>query len=1075
MNFSHLSYPPTPPPWLAQWPSESAIQGLFSPGIQRASISSLNREKNAAFHWDHRQLRMQLGNQSSSWELVDDQWQQKCSCGYPSPTCIHAYAAHVLLKIICRREQWPVPGPAAASASTAEPATQRGRITGQRLRQESFENFFRDQAPVSQRPCDLEIEADFQHEPGKVGMRFYAKEKDMRQLLTLSALRNAGFQLSQKQRPSRPWTEEDQQFLRWLFPILKKLRFSDLNLKMLKLSEEEFRSWLERWQGSAGRFRDRASQQFIKAGGFSSPLDFSIQLQDQGEWVLIEALFHLNDGRRLRYHELLREFPADSPAASMARRQIFSFQPPIPWATLNEFFAKKSPRMRREGVASHLKELLHGRLDLVSGSCVRREDGDAKDLRLSVRQENDAFIISASLGEDNLAMDGSSPPPASISEQRGRFLIRRHGGSLLQTLQERLHELAKRGRANKEVLRLPATGENALLLREFWQQLPAGIAKTHASSLRQLLSEQETELIPMVDMRDQRAFVSVDISFAIGTSRISAGELTRISRSRQPAFRSSSGEWFCIDPQQAAALLLACRHDDFAEFQGTMLRHDARTRLQQLVADKRFSVAPNSRSFYEQLRTEKIPEQPALPRELESLLRSYQREGVRFLADRCLCGAGAILADDMGLGKTLQALTLLAAWQKQAQRRGQSFAALVICPASVIGVWLQQAQLFCPELPIQALRGNRRNREAILAETKDRVLVTNYGLVRQDSDLLSALPFDFVILDEAQNIKNPAAQVTQAVKCLQARQRLALTGTPLENQLSDLWSIMDFLNPGFFGQLEQFNDRYNGGQEALALLSRRLAPVMLRRKKEQVASELPPRIEETLHVEMQPEQRLLYDRALLFAREKLQENGAAEVLASLTRLRQICCHAELIQAQSSETPSAKLELLLEQVQELQSTGHSALVFSQFTSMLDIIARELEKLAIPYYVITGKTPVDQRAKRVEEFSASPKAAVFLLSLKAAGTGLTLTKADYVFLYDPWWNPAVERQAIDRCHRIGQDKTVIAYKLIVQDSVEEKVLALLEKKRELFDAVMDGAEEHAAASSRLSLADLKELLS
>lgn len=1080
MNFSRLSYPPSPPPWLAQWPSETAINALFSTGIQRASLSSLNREDDADFQWDDHQLRMRLGNQSTSWTLANGQWQQKCSCGYINPTCIHAFAAHVLLKIICRREQWPLPGPdgakATANANTGgnAPLTRIGATT-QRLRQESFGNFFQDQdqRPRSGRPCELEIEADFLHEPGKVGMRFYAKDEGMRQLLSLSALRNAGFQLTQHQPPSRLWPDKDQQFLRWLFPILKKLRFNDLNLKMHKLDEEEFRAWLSRWRDVPGRFLDRATQEFVKPGGFSTPVDFSIELQDQGEWVLIEALFHLSDGRHLRCHELLQEFPADSPAASITRRQIFSFQPPVPWAILNEYFAKKSPRMRREAISSHLKELINDRLDIVSGDCVSKEESDARDIRVNARQEGDAFVISATLAGAALSPDATQALPADIIERQGRFVIRSSGGALVQALQQSLRELAAHGSVSNDAVRLPATGENAMALRAFWRQLPASIGKLNAAPLRQLLGDNAAELLPMVEMRDQRAFVSVDISFAVGGARISATELARISRSQQPAFRISSGEWLSIDPQKAAALLVACRQDDFADFQGTMLRRDAQAKLQQLVKDPRFNVAPASRSFYEQLRTEVIPEQPSLPPELEPILRAYQRDGVRFLADRCLCGAGAILADDMGLGKTLQIIALLGAWQRQAQTSGKSFTALVVCPASVIGVWLQQSQQFCPDLPVQALRGTRRGREAILAEKGSRVLVTNYGLVRQDIDILAATPFDFVILDEAQNIKNPAAQVTQAVKALQTSQRLALTGTPLENQLSDLWSIMDFLNPGLFGDLDHFNDAYNGGSDGHARLSRRLAPVMLRRTKEQVATELPPRIEEVLRVEMPPEQLELYNRALLFAREKLQEHGAADVLASLTRLRQICCHAELLHKTPSDTPSAKLDLLLEHLQELHGSGHSALVFSQFTSMLDIIARELDKLSIPYYVITGETPVEQRAKRVEAFSSSPEPAVFLLSLKAAGTGLTLTKADYVFLYDPWWNPAVERQAIDRTHRIGQDKTVIAYKLIVQDSVEEKVLALVEKKRELFNAVMDGAQEHAA-SSRLSLVELKELL-
>ena len=461
------------------------------------------------------------------------------------------------------------------------------------------------------------------------------------------------------------------------------------------------------------------------------------------------------------------------------------------------------------------------------------------------------------------------------------------------------------------------------------------------------------------------------------------------------------------------------------------------------------------------------------------MLRVYQKQGFDFLFDRAAHGVGAVLADDMGLGKTLQILALLtarmrghAAGQTPPATPSSDVRALVICPASVVAVWLQEAEKFCPWLRCAAFAGPAEQRTAVLNRTDWDVLVTNYALIRQDADKFASRDFAFIVLDEAQQIKNPAAQITRVVKQLRTACPIALTGTPLENRLLDLWSIIDFLNPGFLGSEKTFLARYEQPQRAREL-ARQVRPIILRRTKEAVAPELPLRTEETLKIELTEPQREIYDLELMRARQILREKGPVEILAALTRLRQLCCHPQLVLKQQSHAGSAKLDTLREMVVEVLEEGHSMLVFSQFASMLELIREDEGVREMPSFMITGRTPAAKRAQLVRQFNESAEPQLFLLSLKAAGTGLTLTKADYVFLFDPWWNPAVERQAIDRTHRIGQEKPVIAYRLVAADTVEEKVQALQKEKEQLFAEVMADSE-HAALPQRLDMADIKSLL-
>jgi superfamily II DNA or RNA helicase len=455
-----------------------------------------------------------------------------------------------------------------------------------------------------------------------------------------------------------------------------------------------------------------------------------------------------------------------------------------------------------------------------------------------------------------------------------------------------------------------------------------------------------------------------------------------------------------------------------------------------------------------------IPEAP-LPRDLAATLRGYQRRGVDWLSFLRRAGLGALLADDMGLGKTLQALCAI---------EGRT---LVVAPTSVLHNWAEEVRRFRPGLRSSVYHGERR----ALDPSADLTLTT-YAILRLDADALARVTWDTVVLDEAQAIKNPDSQVARAAFGLEARFRVALTGTPVENRLDELWSQMHFLNRGLLGGREDFAERYarpisDGTPGASARLRDRIRPFLLRRLKQEVAPELPPRTEAELRCELTPEEREVYDTVraatLRDVVEKLRSGGSVlAALEALLRLRQAACHPGLIPGCFAPT-SSKVALLLEALEEVVAEGHKALVFSQWTSMLDRVEPHLASAGIAFERLDGSTR--DRAGVVHRFQDDAGPPVMLVSLKAGGTGLNLTAADHVFLLDPWWNPAVENQAADRAHRIGQDRPVIVYRLVAENTVEERILALQERKRALADAAL-GEGDRAAALTREDLVTLLE---
>jgi SNF2 family DNA or RNA helicase len=443
-----------------------------------------------------------------------------------------------------------------------------------------------------------------------------------------------------------------------------------------------------------------------------------------------------------------------------------------------------------------------------------------------------------------------------------------------------------------------------------------------------------------------------------------------------------------------------------------------------------------------------IPSAP-LPQNLQATLRTYQQRGVDWLSFLRAAKLGALLADDMGLGKTLQALCVL---------HGSS---LVVAPTSVLHNWAHEIERFRPDLHYAIYHGTQRQ----LDPAAD-ITLTTYAILRLDADVLADQGWETVVLDEAQTIKNPDSQVARAAYRLQAPFRLALSGTPVENRLDDLWSQMNFLNRGLLGGREHFLEQYArpiaaGKSQAAMRLQERIRPFVLRRRKQDVATELPPRTDAVLHCVLSDTERQVYDTIRAATREqviaRLKTGGSVlEALEALLRLRQACCHSDLVPGQLASS-STKIDVLLDALDQIVAEGHKALVFSQWTALLDRVEPHLRQAGLSFVRLDGSTR--NRSAVVNHFQDPQGPPLMLISLRAGGLGLNLTAADHVFLLDPWWNPAVEDQAADRTHRIGQERPVMVYRLVAEGTVEEGILALQEHKRSLANAALGGAAQAA----------------
>jgi len=604
---------------------------------------------------------------------------------------------------------------------------------------------------------------------------------------------------------------------------------------------------------------------------------------------------------------------------------------------------------------------------------------------------------------------------------------------------------------------LHAGGRRLEALSDAWERRPPGVAFFGNERVRRLLTAPRLAARVRV-RRSGLDWLAVAAEWEAEGRALTEADLAALRAAKQRFVRlPSSGEWVRRD--------LADAHDEAARVLADLGLEpgagEERLTLWQLAGASADSVAALERlgadrdtlAAVKELRR-RIAAFTGLPRvappaRLRGVLRPYQRAGLDFLAHAASLGLGAILADDMGLGKTVQALAWLEHLRAAEPDGGPS---LVVCPTSVMGNWAREAARFLPRLRVLVLgRGRERHVRRADVAAYD-LVITNYALLRRDAAAWEQVELRAAILDEAQQVKNPDAAVTRAALALRARHRLALTGTPLENRPLDLWSIASVVTPGYLGTRAAFSlrfDRPDAPPHTRALLAAKLRPILLRRLKTDVAPELPERIEERRDCELTPGQRKLYlaelrrSRALLdgLADDAAVARNRINVLAALTRLRQVCCHPALGDGRT-ELGSGKFDALFELLEPLLAEGHKVLVFSQFVRCLDLLRRDMTARGIRHHVLTGSTV--RRDDVVAAFAADREPCVFLLSLKAGGTGLNLTAASYVVLFDPWWNPAVEAQAIDRTHRIGQDRTVIAYRLVARGTIEERIVELQARK-------------------------------
>ena len=563
----------------------------------------------------------------------------------------------------------------------------------------------------------------------------------------------------------------------------------------------------------------------------------------------------------------------------------------------------------------------------------------------------------------------------------------------------------------------------------------------------------------------------LDVTF--DAAHIDFAELIGVLRSyreKRVYHRLKDGTFVTLGDQQLAGLA------DFIESAGIKKATDAqniRLPLRQALyldalakEDKSIRLA-RSKRFKSIVRDIKNPVDADIepPETLKGVLRDYQQTGFSWLSTLAAYRLGGILADDMGLGKTLQVIAFLLAHREEGRPP-----ALVVAPTSLMYNWLEEIEKFAPELKASIVAGTKAEREAALSPAlKDAdVIITTYHMLRRDVDFYEKEHFSHIFLDEAQQIKNPATQAAKAVKKLQADAAFALTGTPIENSLTELWSIFDFLMPGYLKSRKHFQSQFETpivrakDPHASADLLRYISPFILRRLKKDVLEELPDKVERKMTNEMTDEQRKVYHAWFVQAKKEfaaeLKAHGFGEsrikILAILTRLRQIACDPALF-LEDYTGGSGKLDMLEEVVADAVAAGHRILIFSQFTTMLSHIAARLDAMNLGYAYLDGSTPALERMRRVRDFNAGAEP-LFLISLKAGGTGLNLTGADMVIHYDPWWNPAVEDQATDRAYRIGQKNNVQVLKFITKDTIEEKIYELQEKKKALIDQMIQPGE-------------------
>jgi superfamily II DNA or RNA helicase len=590
---------------------------------------------------------------------------------------------------------------------------------------------------------------------------------------------------------------------------------------------------------------------------------------------------------------------------------------------------------------------------------------------------------------------------------------------------------------------------------------------------------RSTPLLAQARVSSGVDWLSLKLSFESEGIGVSRDELVKCLAEGKKYVRLDDGSFAAFDAEQVRALL--DREVELMTQAGKTgkIPLSQAGRLQELLGQlSNVHVTATTQELFKKLSNIDSIEPAKKPRALKATLRPYQEAGLSWLRFIHDINAGGVLADDMGLGKTLQTIALLCSVKQEEK----NIRALIVAPTSVVPNWGREIERFAPSLKTMIWHGIGRHEQKEELEEAE-VIITSYPLLRRDEEYLTSLELSYAILDEAQHIKNPMSATAAAAKKLKAGRRLALTGTPIENRLSEFWSIFDYVSPGLLGSLDKFEEKYarpidNGDRKAAQRLRAVIHPFILRRTKLEVEKDLPEKIETDQICELVGEQKNVYTNVLREVRAhvmgEVEKNGLAKsqihILAGLTRLRQAACDPRLLglPKEFGDDDSGKLSALRELVEECVSGGHKVLVFSQFVTMLQLIKTALDKDGVVYEYLDGSTK--DRQERVDRFQTDTACSVFLISLKAGGTGLNLTAADTVVHFDPWWNPAVEEQATDRAHRIGQSRVVNVYRLVAEGTIEEKILQLKAKKRELVASVLS---EDAGGAKKLTKVDLEEL--
>jgi superfamily II DNA or RNA helicase len=690
---------------------------------------------------------------------------------------------------------------------------------------------------------------------------------------------------------------------------------------------------------------------------------------------------------------------------------------------------------------------------------------------------NNAFLVlTPQFDYDGFVLDGPYKKSQVINREGVEYEIVRDkdAEAAFAQLIESLHPNFNRQLNGYYYLSFDEAQKKHWFIKVYQQLLEKDVQLAGMSMLKHFRYSGDKVLTQLNIIKEENSQLTVAMQVRVGKEEIPLSELQKIIRSGQQAFLLKDGSISLLD-------------DEWLQQYGVLLKHatvdkkNIRVAKWLAIADNQLSaIAPGfekviAKGWQQKWMQWQQQDNPLfrVPAVINASLRPYQHKGFEWLMLLSEMSAGACLADDMGLGKTLQTICFLA----HQLETYPSQKILIVCPASLIYNWQNEWQKFAPSVRCYIFHGSARSKEA-LADNEYAVIISSYGTVRSDEALFSSLYFSTIVLDESHNIKNPAAQISRVVQQLQAGSRITLSGTPIMNNTFDLYAQLQFTLPGLFGSREFFKREYadpidrDKNEQKVKDLQRLTAPFILRRTKDQVAKDLPPKTEITLWCEMEKQQQWVYEEIRsqvkgevlgTIKKEGLQKSKLF-VLQGIMKLRQVCNSPMLLkETEYHYNESVKTDELMEELRNNLS-NHKALVFSQFTSMLDILAGKLRENKIPYLLLTGATPPKQRDQLVQQFNNPDNSCrVFLLSLKAGNAGLNLTAADYVFLFDPWWNTAVEQQAIDRTHRIGQTKNVFAYKMVCKGTIEEKIIQLQQRKKKLADELISEEEGFVKALS------------